>query len=79
MLLFFLVVNLGEQRKHFLGGSSRRTGEGLSEAKLFQVVLATTGYSHNSLKNTSRLGSLEAVGYHHTIGDGSLAVLQAAV
>lgn len=79
MFLFLLVVNLGEQQKDFLAGSSRRTGEGLSEAKLFQVVLATTGYSHNSLKHAPRRGSLEAVGYHHAVGDGFPAVLQAAV
>lgn len=64
----------GETAERFSGGEQQK-----DRVKLFQVVLATTRYSHNSLKNTSRLGSLEAVGCHHTIGDDSLAVVQAAV
>lgn len=79
IFLFLLVVNLGEQQKDFRAGRSKGTGEGLSEPNCVQAVLAATGYSHNSRKQTSRLGSLDAIGRHHTAGDGFPAVLQAAV
>lgn len=82
IFLFFLVINLGVQAESFSGGVGRGEDmgwKGLAGARLLQVVLTAAGYSHDRTQQTSRLGSLEDVGLHQAPGDGSLAVLQAAV